>query len=83
MTDSLRDLMLARRLVTTGQARAVREAAGDPPPSRADVCRGQPFTVDALRLWEKGQRVPRGAKGAAYGAVLRKLLAPDWWGRSR
>jgi hypothetical protein len=70
----LSDLLLARRLVKSGQARVVREAASDPPPSRADVARGKPFTADAVRLWEKGARIPRGEKGAAYGAVLRELL---------
>jgi hypothetical protein len=77
VSDDLANLLLAKRLVATGQARAVREAAGDPPPSRADIARGQPFTVDAVRLWEKGARSPRGAKGAAYGAVLRELLTPS------
>jgi hypothetical protein len=74
VTADLADLLLAKRLVATGQARAVRESAGNPPPSRADLARGQPFTVGAVRLWEKGARNPRGAKGAAYGRVLRQLL---------
>jgi DNA-binding transcriptional regulator YiaG len=73
LDQQLRDLRLAKRLVATGQARLVREASGV---SRADLARGQPFTVGAVRLWEKGARSPRGGKGTAYGAVLRELMRP-------
>jgi transcriptional regulator with XRE-family HTH domain len=71
-----RDLLFAKRLVASGQARTVRDAAGF---SRADVARaaGGQMTIGAIRLWERGARSPRGWKGAAYGAVLRELIASE------
>jgi hypothetical protein len=73
VTQDLAAIRLARHLVATGQARAVREAAGV---SRAEAVRGRDFTIDALTLWERGQRMPRGSTAAAYGELLRELMSP-------
>lgn len=71
MDQELRDLLLARKLVQSGQARSVREAVGAP---RKYVAASAGVTLGAIRLWENGARRPSGAKGVAYGAVLRQLL---------
>jgi hypothetical protein len=69
--------MLARRLVGSGRARRVREAADLP---RSAVARAAGVTPGAVRLWEHALRTPRGTKGAAYGAVLRELLESELGG---
>lgn len=71
MDRPTRDLLLARRLVAAGTARAIRETAGL---SRREAARAIGVTLGAVRLWEAGARRPTGAPGVAYGAFLRALL---------
>lgn len=71
MTDEVRKLVLARRLVETGTARTVRETAGL---SRAEMAKASGVSVAAIRAWESGWRRPRGSQGEAYGRVLSNLM---------
>jgi len=68
--SELTDELLARQLLANGQARIVREAAGC---SRAALARAVGVAESAVVRWELGDRSPRGANVARYGAVLREL----------
>lgn len=70
MNESISDLLLARRLVASGDARALREAAGL---SRAEAARAAGVSYPAIRLWESNDRRPTGDAGIAYGRFLREL----------
>lgn len=76
MNQRSRDLLLARQLVQSGAARAIREARGLSREELARACEPS-VTAGAVRLWEAGERRPHGEKGAAYGAVLRELMAGE------
>lgn len=69
--DELQDLLLARRLTASGDARRIRESMGL---SRRDVARPAGLHEHTVMKYERLERRPRGAKGAAYGAVLRELI---------
>lgn len=63
-------LSRARALARSGEARALREAAGLSSNEIAEACDVAPLSV---RRWESGERVPHGPGGIAYGRVLAAL----------
>lgn len=64
------ELARIRRLVRSGQARAIRVDAGL---SQGDIARLIGVQPGAVSRWEAGLRVPRGDKALAYGRVLARV----------
>lgn len=64
-------LALVRRLLASGEARRVREAAGL---SRADIARDLGVDESTVQRWEAGARSPRAEVGLKYGEMLGELL---------
>lgn len=65
-------LALVRRLLASGEARRVREAAGL---SRADIARDLGVDESTVQRWEVGVRSPRAEVALRYAAVLGDLLS--------
>jgi len=65
-------LVQARRLSSTGEARAIRAAAGL---SLREVAGAVGVSVTCLWRWENGQRAPQGAAAVAYAELLEDLRA--------
>ncbi len=61
-----------RRLVTTGEARAIRVRAGVPQQALASSIRASRSTVES---WESGRRRPRSPLAERYLGVLDALAA--------
>jgi transcriptional regulator with XRE-family HTH domain len=68
--ERLHAITSARRLALSGEARAIREAAGLSLREVADVLGVTPSCV--LR-WETGERVPRGENAEHYAQLLTRL----------
>lgn len=77
--DSAQSLVAVARLrarLRTGEARAIREAAGV---SYIEAARAARVSAESVRRWELGEVTPRGAAAERYAAVLEELadyLAP-------
>jgi DNA-binding transcriptional regulator YiaG len=69
-TKELLDLSLARRLCANGEAAKIRRTAGL---SLSDIASAVDGSVSGVFRWERGERTPRGERGAAYGRLLREL----------
>ncbi len=65
------ELSRCRSLVASGAARSIREAAGL---SLSEVAGAVGVSKAAIMLWERGDRVPRGAPALAYGRLLQELM---------
>lgn len=65
-------LVKARRLASSGTARALRLNAGL---SLREVADALGTSHGTVWLWERGQRVPRGAAALAWAALLADLAA--------
>lgn len=66
----LRELGRVRRLVATGAAQAIREAAGA---TVAEVARAADVDRVSVHRWESGRRVPHGDAAIRYLRVLDEL----------
>lgn len=64
------ELAEARRLLLSGEARAVRVAAGV---SGSELARSIGVTPGAVSRWETGKRRPTGPAASAYAALLTSL----------
>ncbi|MGH7540181.1 MAG: helix-turn-helix domain-containing protein [Gemmatimonadota bacterium] len=67
--DDLDHLRWARRAVRLGLGRELREWAGL---SQIEVGAACGVSHAAVCRWERGNRVPHGSGGIAYGALLRR-----------
>jgi DNA-binding transcriptional regulator YiaG len=63
--------MQVRDWIQTGQARAIREAAGVSQATAAQDCE---VTQGAIVRWEHGTRMPRGRNVLAYHRFLSRLV---------
>jgi DNA-binding transcriptional regulator YiaG len=68
--DSVGDLLKLHDLITSGQARALRESAGI---SATALARDLDVNPAAVTRWEAGTRFPRGANARRYARMLRRL----------
>lgn len=64
------DLIRVRRMVETGAAKAVREAAGL---SLAEIAKAADVTRATVWRWEAGERRPHGAAAVRYMRVLEEI----------
>lgn len=67
-------LVRVRRLAESGEARRIRIANGL---SLAEVADPIGASSSALSRWERGERVPRGAKAVRYLRLLDALVRRD------
>lgn len=63
-------LVKARALVTSGEARRIREAAGL---SLVNVASAVGADPSAIGRWERGERIPRGPAALKYAQLLARL----------
>lgn len=66
------DLIEVRRLVTTGEARRIREAAHI---RAAEIARDIGTSQSAVARWEAGERMPTGPAAVRYLRILQNLQA--------
>ena len=71
--EALEALEFARVFAGLGEAQVAREEAGY---SRSEFIAfaDNAFALPTLISWERGRRRPHGARGAAYGRALRRLV---------
>jgi DNA-binding transcriptional regulator YiaG len=70
MSDSISELLDLRTLLSSGDARHIRERAGL---SATAVARQLDVSQAAVTRWEQGTRFPRGANARRYARLLRRL----------
>ncbi len=68
--EEVRYRVLARRLLSTGEARRLRVAAGV---ILAEIAEEVGVTETTVARWEGGVRQPRGPVAGRYGLVLDRL----------
>ncbi len=71
-TRDLEDIRTARELLATGEAQRLREASNL---TRAEVAAFAESSIDAVALWESGQRCPRTDPALRLGRLYRRLSA--------
>ena len=69
-TTALVDLVRARRMGRTGEARALRQRAGL---SQGEIAATVGVSTPTVQRWELGERSPHGEPGSAYGRLLAQL----------
>jgi DNA-binding transcriptional regulator YiaG len=69
-TDDAMLIIEARRALSDGRARALREEAGL---SQSEVARTLRVTPQAVTRWETGSRTPRGDTALRYARFLARL----------
>lgn len=71
-TSALVDLVRARHLCRTGEARALRQRAGL---SQGEMATAIGVATPTVQRWEVNDRSPHGEAGSAYGRLLAELQA--------
>ena len=69
---SVEQLIQARALITSGEARRIREAARL---SLVTVARAVEADPSAIGRWERGERLPRGSAALKYAQLITRLRA--------
>lgn len=67
MSDNVQQLVVVRHLARTGEARRRRVAARL---SLAEVADELDVSAATVSRWERGERLPKGSRAIAYGALL-------------